>query len=189
MASRDVQRGSGMSADAPLSDRLRALIHEVPDFPRAGIVFRDITALLRDGDAFREAVEALSAAHRNDNVGVVAGIESRGFIIGAAVAHHLGVGFIPIRKRGRLPRKTVSVTYALEYGEAELEIHADAISAGDRVLVVDDLLATGGTAEAAIRLIEGLGGAIVGIAFLVELVALGGARLLGRHRHVALVKV
>ena len=169
--------------------RLRALIRDVPDFPRPGIVFRDITLLLGDGPAFSAAVSALAAPHRGDGIALVAGIESRGFILGGAVADRLGAGFVPIRKEGRLPAQRISQSYSLEYGEAIVEIHADAIAPGQRVLIVDDLLATGGTAEAAAALVHQLGGDIAGFAFLVELSDLGGSAALGGRPYTALLRM
>lgn len=177
-----------MAADDVVA-RLRALIQDVPDFPRPGIVFRDITGLLADAAGFRDAVNELAAAHRTAAVAMVAGIESRGFILGGAIAHVLGAGFLAVRKQGRLPRSTVSEAYQLEYGEAVLEIHADAIRPGQRVLVVDDLLATGGTAAATVALLQRLGADVVGCAFLVELDGLGGGRALGSIGHTSLVHI
>lgn len=174
--------------DRDLVLRLRALIRDVPDFPRAGILFKDITHLLADGEALRGAVEAVAEAFRDARPDAVVGVESRGFILGAAVALVLGVGFVPVRKQGKLPRSTISAGYGLEYGEATLEIHDDALAAGARVLVVDDVLATGGTARATITLVEALGADVVGLAFLVELTALDGAAALGERRRVALVR-
>jgi adenine phosphoribosyltransferase len=172
-----------------VAERLRALIRDVPDFPRPGIVFRDITLLLGDGPAFSAAVSALAAPYRTDGIALVAGIESRGFILGGAVAACLGAGFVPIRKEGRLPAKRISQSYSLEYGEAVVEIHADAIAPGQRVLIVDDLLATGGTAAAAAALVDQLGGDIAGSAFLVELSDLGGAAALGGRPYTALLRM
>ena len=171
-----------------LGDRLRALIRVIPDFPRKGIVFRDITTLLSDAAAFRAAIDALADAHRDAGVEVVVGVESRGLILDGALAYVLGTGFVPVRKQGRLPARTISAAYALEYGEAVLEVHADAIHPGQRVLIVDDLLATGGTARATADLVERLGGQVVGIAFLIELADLGGAQALGDRHHVSLVR-
>lgn len=179
---------SGDLAPADLVDRLRELIRDVPDFPRQGILFKDITTLIGDGPAFGAAIDALAAPFRDSGVDVVVGIESRGFVLGGALAYLLRTGFVPVRKQGRLPSRTISVAYSLEYGEAVLEMHADAISAGQRVLIVDDLLATGGTARAAAELIERLGGEVVGIAFLVELVGLGGADALAGRSHSALIR-
>lgn len=169
------------------SDRLRAVIRTVRDFPTAGVVFRDITPLLADGSAFRTAVDGLVETFKGERIDVVAGVESRGFVFGGAVAYVLGAGFVPVRKQGRLPRRTLSVAYQLEYGEAVLEIHADAIEPGQHVLIVDDVLATGGTAAATIRLVEQLGGMVAGIAFLVELAELGGAARLHGHPHTSLI--
>jgi adenine phosphoribosyltransferase len=155
----------------------RALVRDIPDFPQAGIVFRDITPLLADGPAFAAAVDALASAYTP--VDAVVGIESRGFILGAPVAYALGVGMVPVRKLGRLPRETERADYELEYGTNSVEIHADAIAAGARVLIVDDVLATGGTAAATADLVRRLGGDVAGIAVLIELAALGGRERLG----------
>jgi adenine phosphoribosyltransferase len=173
---------------AQVAERLRGLVRDVPDFPREGILFKDITTLLGEPDAFRAAIDAMVAAHRDSRVEVVAGVESRGFVLGGALAYLLGAGFVPVRKQGKLPAATISVAYALEYGEAVLEVHADAIQPGQRVLIVDDLLATGGTAKATVELVERLGGVVAGIAFLIELAALGGASVLGERPHVSLIR-
>ncbi|MFV0462036.1 MAG: adenine phosphoribosyltransferase [Nostocoides sp.] len=155
-------------------------LRDIPDFPSPGIVFKDITPLLADGGAFATVTEAMAERHRG--VDVVAGVEARGFIIGAAVAQCLRVGFVPVRKAGRLPGATASLSYDLEYGSAEIEVHADAFAAGERVLVVDDVLATGGTAEAACALVEQAGGTVSAVAVVIELAALGGRnRLVGRQ--------
>ncbi len=175
-------------SDSELAERLRAVITDVPDFPREGVLFRDLTTLFRDGPAFRDAVDALARAHAEQRVDLVAGVESRGFVVGGALAYALGCGFVAVRKKGKLPRETVSVSYQLEYGEGILELHADAVDRGQRVLVVDDLLATGGTAAATVSLVERLGGQVVGIAFLVELEALGGGKLLGDRPYVSLIR-
>ncbi|MFH0835211.1 MAG: adenine phosphoribosyltransferase [Candidatus Micrarchaeota archaeon] len=167
---------------------LSAHIRNVPDFPKKGIGFKDITTLLKDKAAFRDAVKQLSAPYATGGVDIVVGIESRGFILGAAVAHELGVGFVPLRKPGKLPYKTLRQEYALEYGTDAIEIHEDAISPGERVLLVDDLLATGGTAKAACDLIEKLGGKIVGLEFLIELSFLKGREKLGSRKVRALIK-
>ncbi len=156
------------------AERLREAIRSVRDFPKPGIVFRDVTTLLKDRDAFELAVEQLAAPFLQSRIDTVVGIESRGFICGAALAHRLHAGFVPIRKTGKLPAKTVGEEYELEYGTDRIEIHADAIRKGDRVLLHDDLLATGGTMNAAVRLVERLGGLVVGISFLVELDFLHG---------------
>ncbi|MDQ6856910.1 MAG: adenine phosphoribosyltransferase [Candidatus Dormibacteraeota bacterium] len=172
---------------ADISARLAAIVRAVPDHPRAGIVFRDITTLLADGPAFRETVDAIAAAYADAAVDVVVGIESRGFILAGPVAYLLRAGFVPMRKQGRLPAATVSVAYALEYGDAVLEVHADAVTRGQRVLIVDDVLATGGTAAAAIELVERLGGVVAGLAFLIELDDLGGSNSLGGRDHISLI--
>ena len=157
---------------------VRSLIRTVPDFPKPGILFRDITTLLKDAAGFRSVVEELAAAYRDDGVDKVAGIESRGFIIGAALAYRMQAGFVPIRKAGKLPAENFGQDYELEYGADRLEVHRDAIDAGERVLLVDDLIATGGTAEAALRLIRIAGGTVAGCAFVIDLPDLGGrARL------------
>lgn len=161
-----------------LSRALAARIRDVADFPKPGILFKDLTTLFKDAGAFRDACDALVAAYRDTPLDLVAAIESRGFPVGGVLAHQLGVGLVPIRKAGRLPAPTASAAYSLEYGEAVLEVHRDAIVPGQRVLVVDDVLATGGSAAAAVRLVRELGGVPVAGAFLVELRPLGGrARL------------
>ena len=149
-------------------------IRTIPDFPHEGILFRDVTTLFIDPRGFRLAVDQLLAPFVGQQIDRVAGLEARGFILGGAVAHQLSKGFIPIRKKGKLPAATLEQSYALEYGTATVEIHDDAVEAGQKVLLVDDLLATGGTAEAGIRLIERLGGEVVGCAFVVDLPELGG---------------
>ncbi|MBS0949757.1 adenine phosphoribosyltransferase [Weissella minor] len=153
---------------------LHDYIESIPDFPEQGIVFRDITPLLADGDAYREATRQIVAYAKERQVNVIVGPESRGFLVGAPVANELGLGLIPARKPGKLPREVVSESYALEYGTASLEMHVDAIKPGDKVLITDDLLATGGTIEATIKLVESLGGEVVGLAFLIELSELHG---------------
>ena len=163
-------------------ERLVALIRDVPDFPQPGIVFKDITPLLRDARARRLAVELLTQPFRDQRVDLVVGVESRGFIFGTAVARNLEAGFVPIRKPGKLPAEVRRAEYELEYGTDSIEIHADPVEPGQRVLMVDDLLATGGTMKACCELVEGLGGGIVGIAFLLELAFLDGRRQLGRRR-------
>ena len=153
---------------------LKEFIRDVPDFPKPGIVFKDITPILLNPKALSHAIDGLADAFRESGVTKVAGIESRGFIFGVPVSERLGVGFVPIRKEGKLPAKVISHTYALEYGEGVVEIHDDAVGPGDRVVIVDDLLATGGTAEAAVYLVRRLGAEVVGLAFVVELGFLGG---------------
>ena len=173
--------------DTQLAERLRAVIRDVPDFPREGVLFKDVTTLLADATAFRAAIDGMVAAHAGQAIDLVVGVESRGFILGGALAYLLGAGFVPVRKPGKLPAARISVSYTLEYGENVLEVHTDAIRPGQRVLVVDDLLATGGTAAATVELVQRLGGVIVGITFLIELGFLGGARILGDVPRVSLV--
>ena len=156
------------------ADDLRARIREIPDFPKPGILFYDITTLLKDGPAFREAVELMTEPYRGTQVDVVVGMESRGFIFSAPMATELGAGFVPVRKLGKLPAETLSVEYALEYGTNTLEIHKDAITPGQKVLVVDDLLATGGTVVGTLELLKLLKAEVVGLAFLIELLFLKG---------------
>jgi adenine phosphoribosyltransferase len=163
-------------------DTLKTKIRHVPDFPKAGILFYDITTLLRDAQGFSDAVGALAAPFADAGIDLVVGVESRGFILGAAVADRLRAGFVPVRKVGKLPSKTVRVSYDLEYGSDSLEIHSDAIEPGRRVLIVDDLLATGGTARATVDLVKQLGGIVHGVAVLIELVDLPGrAKLEGEN--------
>ena len=156
-------------------------IRDIPDWPKPGIVFKDITPLLGHAGAFGASIARLADPYREEKIDAVVGIESRGFIFGAAVAYELGVGFVPIRKPGKLPADTLSVSYALEYGEDTVEIHKDAIRDGGRVLLMDDVLATGGTMVAACELVEKTGGKIAGLAFLVELSFLDGREKLGGH--------
>jgi len=153
---------------------VRDFIRSIPDFPKPGIVFRDVTTLFGDPRGFRIAVDQLLAPYAGRRIEMVVGLEARGFILGGAVAHQLSAGFVPVRKKGKLPAPTIAQDYTLEYGEAVVEVHDDAIAAGQSVLIVDDLLATGGTAEAGIKLVERLGGDIVGCAFVVDLPDLGG---------------
>lgn len=160
------------------------LIRAIPDFPSPGIVFRDITPLLRDAAAFDAVVTELAAPYEHVEVHAVAAIESRGFMFGAPLALRLGAGFIPIRKLGKLPAPTLARQYSLEYGEGHLEIHRDAVARGDRILIVDDVLATGGTAAAAAGMVEELGGQILEIAFVLELLALGGRSRLPPHQRI-----
>ncbi len=155
-------------------ESLKAKIRDVPDFPKKGILFKDITTLLKDAQSYKQAVQALVNVIKNKEIDMIVGIESRGFIFGSVVAYELGKGFAPIRKKGKLPAKTQSVTYSLEYGEDTIEIHEDAVSKETKVLIVDDLLATGGTAQAVVQLIEKLGGKVVGLSFLIELDFLHG---------------
>ena len=160
--------------------RIEDYIRTIPDFPEPGILFRDVTTLFQDARGFRLAVDQLLAPFVGTEIDKVAGLEARGFILGGAVAHQLSKGFVPIRKAGKLPSQTIAEEYTLEYGTATMEVHEDAIEAGERVLVVDDLLATGGTAEAGIKLVERLGGVVAGCAFVIDLPDLGGAERLSR---------
>ena len=163
-----------MPADRSVKDYIRT----IPDFPHAGIMFRDVTTLLLDPRGLRLAIDQLLAPYVGTQIDKIAGLEARGFILGGAVAHQLSRGFVPIRKKGKLPGKTIEQSYTLEYGQATVEIHDDCLHPGERVLLVDDLLATGGTAEAGIKLIEKLGAQVVGCAFVIDLPELGGRKLL-----------
>ena len=168
-------------------DSLKTKIRHIPDFPKAGILFYDITTLLRDAAGFRLAIDSLALPFKDQGIDVVVGIESRGFIFGSAVADRIGAGFTPVRKPGKLPSATVRATYDLEYGTDALEIHDDGVAQGQRVLIVDDLLATGGTARATTELVKRLGGHVHALAFLIELVALNGrAKLPGEQIHTVL---
>ncbi len=167
---------------------LESFIRDVQDFPQQGVLFKDITPLLQDGAAFHASIDRLAAHYAGAGIQTVVGVESRGFIFGAPLAYQLNCGFVPVRKFGKLPSETVSVEYALEYGTNVVEIHQDAIKPGERVLIVDDLLATGGTVSAAMELVEKLGGHIAGIAFLVELTFLKGREQLKGHDVFALIK-
>jgi adenine phosphoribosyltransferase len=155
---------------------LRDDIRTIPDYPKPGIQFRDITTLLGDARAFRDAVDALVQPWSGVRVDKVAGIEARGFILGGAVAHQLAAGFVPVRKRGKLPHETVRIAYSLEYGIDEMEIHKDAVAPGERVILVDDLIATGGTAAAAVSLLRSIGAEVIAACFVIDLPDLGGAR-------------
>jgi len=168
-------------------DELKSKIRHVPDFPKVGILFYDITTLMQDAAGFRAAIDSLATPFEGKGIDLVVGIESRGFIFGAAVADRIGSGFSPVRKPGKLPSKSVRATYDLEYGTDSLEMHEDAVADGQRVLIVDDLLATGGTAKATTDLVTGLGGQVYALAFLIELVALNGRkRLTGHQVHTVL---
>ena len=166
-----------MAHSDPLKERIRA----IPDYPKPGIVFRDITTLLQDPDGFRETVDRLVAPYAAATVDKVVGIEARGFILGGAVAHHLRAGFVPARKMGKLPWETVTKEYELEYGTDAVQMHVDCIERGERVLVVDDLIATGGSAEAALHLVDEVGGEVIGATFVIELPDLGGTERLRRQ--------
>ena len=157
---------------------LKGLVRTIPDYPKPGILFRDVTTLMGDAQGFKAAIAQMAEPFRTEPVDAVAGIEARGFILGGAIADRLGCGFVPIRKKGKLPWKTIGQEYTLEYGVDAIEIHADAIKPGERILIVDDLIATGGTAEAAAKLIRRSGGEIMGASFIVDLPELGGAKRL-----------
>lgn len=174
---------SSTSEPVRLEDRIR----DIPDFPQKGVLFKDITPLLQDATAFRTAMERLAARYAGAGIETVIGVESRGFILGAPLAYLLNSGFVPVRKFGKLPSQTVNVEYALEYGTNVVEMHVDAIKPGQRVLIVDDLLATGGTVSAALELVEKLGGEVVGVAFLVELSYLKGRERLQDQDVFALI--
>ena len=162
-------------------EQLKTKIRDIPDFPKPGIVFKDITPLLKDPESLNFAVEQLAAPYLKTNITAVAGMEARGFIFGSLVASHLGVGFIPLRKPGKLPYNVASVDYSLEYGTTTLEAHIDSIDAGDRILLIDDLLATGGTAKASCQLVEELGGEVIACAFVIELAMLSGREQLSAY--------
>jgi adenine phosphoribosyltransferase len=161
----------------PVSD-LKKHVRTIPDYPKKGIMFRDVTTLFGDAQGFKATIAQMAEPYRTQPVDAVAGIEARGFIVGGAIADRLGCAFVPLRKKGKLPWKTIGQEYALEYGVDKIEIHIDAISKGERVLIVDDLIATGGTAEAATKLIRQAGGEVIGAAFIIDLPELGGAKLL-----------
>jgi adenine phosphoribosyltransferase len=171
-----------------LEDRLRAVIREIPDFPKPGIRFKDITPVLLDPDLFRSTLDVLTDWAREKGAEKIAGVDARGFLFAAPVADRLGLGLIPIRKLGKLPYETRKESYGLEYGVNTLEVHVDAVAHGERVVVIDDLLATGGTVVAATRLAEGLGGVIAGIAFVVELGFLNGRSLLSKYDCYSMVR-
>lgn len=155
---------------------IKSLVRTIPNYPKDGIMFRDITTLLAHAEGFKNCIDALSSEYENSNIEAVVGIEARGFILGGAIADHLGTGFIPLRKKGKLPGKSIGQDYELEYGIDVIEIHEDALREGERVLLVDDLIATGGTAEAGIKLIRRLGAEVVGACFVIDLPDLGGRK-------------
>ena len=161
--------------DPDVLREIREAIRNIPDYPRPGVMFRDITTLLGNARVFHRVVEELVAPWRNEHVDRVAGIEARGFILGGALAHQLSAGFVPIRKKGKLPHTTVRVAYSLEYGLDEMEMHRDAVAPGERIVLVDDLIATGGTAEAAVKLLRALGASILAACFIIDLPDLGGS--------------
>jgi adenine phosphoribosyltransferase len=166
---------------------LRRFIRSIPDFPKKGIIFRDITTLLNDKNAFQSVIDLFYQRYRSYRIDKVVSVESRGFIFGSALAYKLGAGFVPVRKPGKLPAKTIRQEYQLEYGTDALEIHTDAIAQGDRVIIVDDLLATGGTVQAACNLVESLGGNILELSFLVELAFLQGRNKIERYKVFSLI--
>jgi adenine phosphoribosyltransferase len=169
--------------------KLESYIRDIPDFPKEGVMFKDITPLLASPEGFRECIDQLAAPYEDAGVTKVLGAEARGFILGGALAYRLGAGFIPARKPGKLPWTTTSAEYALEYGTDQLEMHTDAVGPGDRVLIVDDVLATGGTAAAKADLVTRSGAEVIGYAFLMELDFLGGRSKLGQHKVVSLTHV
>ncbi len=169
-------------------ENLRRLVREVPDFPKPGINFYDITTLLKDPEGLKGTIDALHGLCRDEKIDTVIGVESRGFIFATPLAYMLGAGFVPVRKPKKLPAEKVSISYDLEYGQDTLEIHRDAVGAGHRVLIVDDLLATGGTARAVVDLVEGLGGEVAGLLFVVELDFLGGRGKFNGHRVESLIR-
>lgn len=167
---------------------LKKYIRDIPGFPKEGIIFKDITTLIKDGKAFAGAVNAIVDEYKDKKIDAILSIEARGFIFGAAVAYKMGIGLVPVRKKGKLPHKTHSVTYDLEYGQDTLQIHQDAFNKGAKVLIVDDLLATGGTAQAVAGLVEKMGADVVGIAFVIELLPLKGREKLKGYRVTSLIK-
>jgi adenine phosphoribosyltransferase len=169
-------------------EELRRLIRNVPDFPHKGIQFKDITTLVKDGKAFAKVIDLFDQRYRDKRVDIIVGVESRGFIFGGALAYKWGVGFVPVRKPGKLPAEKIREEYELEYGTDALEIHTDAIQPGQRVLIIDDLLATGGTLAATARLVERLGGTVVGIAFLIELAFLNGREKIKQYDCYSIVQ-
>ena len=169
-------------------DNLKKLIRDVPDFPKKGIIFKDITTLLQDPNGLRDTVEIICNQYKNKKIDIVVGAEARGFILAPTIAFNLGAGFVPIRKPGKLPYEKISMSYALEYGTDTLEIHKDGIRKGQHVLMVDDLLATGGTMAACCKMVESLGGNIIGCAFLIELTFLNGKKALDKYDIYSLIK-
>jgi len=174
--------------DSDQIDKLRRGVRDVPDFPKKGIVFKDITPILKDGPLFRASVDLFLDQCRERKIDKVVGIDARGFLFGSAVAYELGIGFVPLRKKGRLPYKTESAKYSLEYGEAEMELHIDAITRGEQIVLIDDLLATGGTSASAATLIEKVGGELVAAMFLIELEFLHGREKLAPTPIISFLK-
>lgn len=177
-----------MEAPATVTSIVEGLVRDIPDFPKAGITFKDITPVLADADAFAAVIDALAGAFAGTPIDKVLGIEARGFIVAAPIARHFGAGFVPVRKAGKLPWQVEKEEYVLEYGSDLLEIHRDAVAPGERTLIVDDVLATGGTASAATRLVERLGAEVTGLGFILELGFLGGREKLDGHPIVSLVR-
>ena len=173
---------------APDLEKLRAAVRDVPDFPKPGIIFKDITPILKDGTLFRTSVNLFLEQCQGKKVDKIVGIDARGFLFGSAVAYELGIGFVPLRKKGRLPYKTESAKYSLEYGEAEMELHIDAITQGEQIVLIDDLLATGGTSASATALIKKVGGALVSAIFLIELEFLHGREKLAPTAVISFLK-
>jgi adenine phosphoribosyltransferase len=169
-------------------DKIRAAVRDVPDFPKPGIIFKDITPILSDGKLFRAAIDAFLEQCRGKDIAKIVGIDARGFLFGSAVAYELGVGFVPLRKKGRLPYKTESAKYSLEYGEAEMELHIDAIERGEKIVLIDDLLATGGTSASAATLIKKVGGILLEAQFLIELEFLHGREKLAPTPVISFLK-
>jgi adenine phosphoribosyltransferase len=169
-------------------ERLRTAVRDVPDFPKKGIIFKDITPILKDGALFRASVDVFLEQCRGKKIDKVVGIDARGFLFGSAVAYELGIGFVPLRKKGRLPYKTESAVYTLEYGEAEMELHIDAINPGEQIVLIDDLLATGGTSASAVTLIKKVGGELVAAIFLIELEFLHGRKKLDQTPVISFLK-
>jgi adenine phosphoribosyltransferase len=169
-------------------DDLKKLVRDIPDFPKKGIIFKDITPLLQNPEGLREAVETISNHYKNKKIDIVVGAEARGFILAPTIAFNIGAGFVPVRKPGKLPYEKINMSYALEYGTDTLEIHKDGVKQGQQVLMVDDLLATGGTMAACCKLVESLGGKIIGCAFLIELAFLHGKKALNKYDIFSLIK-
>ncbi|OGX27400.1 MAG: adenine phosphoribosyltransferase [Omnitrophica WOR_2 bacterium RIFCSPHIGHO2_01_FULL_49_10] len=174
--------------NSKIVEELKSSIRDIPDFPKKGIIFKDITTLLKDGKKFQKAIDCIVERYKDKKIDKVVSVEARGFIFGSAIAYKLGAGVIPVRKKGKLPHETNRVEYELEYGKDILEIHKDAISAGDNILIIDDLLATGGTMKAVFDLVEGMGGKVVEIAFLIELTFLKGRDRLKGHQVFSLIE-
>lgn len=183
-----MQRGAERSEIMNNFDNLKDKIRDIPDFPKKGIIFKDITTLLKDGNAFRTATDRMAEYCRKKNPDIIVSSEARGFIFGGAIAYKLGIGFVPVRKPGKLPHKTINQSYEKEYGPDILEIHSDAVVKGQKIVIVDDLIATAGTALGAVKLVEKLGGDVVGLCFLIELSFLGGKKKLDGYDVFSLIQ-